>query len=136
MVEEKHITVCKNVNTYLQRLIERLEIDTVEQPDHVDILGSLDELSKAAKKYVDAAKKNLDFNGKKEIKGQIFKVKISEIQKSYFNPAIVRDELPDADFLRCITVNKKNLETFLTKDRIKEIQEDAGIESRFKFESL
>lgn len=135
MVEEKHITVCKNINIYLHRLIEQLSTETIGQAD-VDILGSLDELSKAATKYVDSAKKELRFNGAKEIKGEFYKIKKTYSQKWDFDAREIKDELPESDFLRCVKVISRNLETFLTKARIEELRKDAGTQERFTFESL
>lgn len=136
MVEEKHITVCKNINTYLSRLIERLETDEVDQLDLVDILGSLDTLSKAAKKFVDSAKKGLEFKGSSELKGSVYKVKKSLTQNVRFDPAEVREELDEKDFMRVISVTAKKLDTFLTKDVIDNLKKPAGETERFHFESI
>ena len=136
MVETKHVTNCSNIKTYLERLITALETSEIDQTDSIDILCMLDKVSKKAKGYVDKAKKALPLEVGQELKGNIGKVKKSLTQNWEYPPETVRKELNDADFYRSVKVNAKNLQTFLAKNRMEEIRENAGTTERFHFETI
>ncbi len=142
-MESKHIVTLSKVKTYITdnilpqlQSIDSSELGKAEMTEYIDALGNLEKISKIIAKYLADAKKELDFTGKKEIFGNSYKAKLNIASKVHFEPEQVRNELSKTDFLKCVSVIKKNLSVFLPKEKIKELEIPNGTTERISFESL
>ncbi len=128
MDNAKHQTTISKIESYVDlnlipqlKEIEIFNLKNGEIGNVVDYIGRLERLSKIMKTFTDTAKKEINFNGKKVLRGETHQMERTVIVKTVISPAELQSKLPNADFVRCVTVNKSLLKPFLDKDTIKEL---------------
>ena len=134
---EIHAETLRKVAVFIANLKGQYANDSTNlgENEKVDILGGLDGIRKEIENFLSDEKKKLSFTNP-VIKGSAWKA-TQKIAKVYeIDPVILSKELEPNDFLRCIKTVKKNVETFLPKARIEQIQTFKEEKISIAFESL